>query len=59
MFSYLRESSVVPDVSVVRKAVANVSEFSLLDILFDGVEGLFLGSLHFGVGPAGDLDDHV
>ena len=44
---------------MVGKAVTNVSEFSLFDILFDGVEGLVLANLHFGVGPAGDLDDHV
>lgn len=44
---------------MVGEAVADESEFALLDILLDGVEGLLLGDLHLGVGPSGDLDDHV
>ena len=55
----LRESTVVPDVTVVREAVADVAQTALLDILLDGVEGLLLGDLHLGVGPAGDLNNHV
>ena len=57
--TYLRESTVVPDVTVVREAVADVAEAALLDVLLDGVKGLLFGDLHLGVGPAGDLDDHV
>jgi hypothetical protein len=56
---YLRESTVVPDVAVVREAVANEAKLALLDILLDRVEGLLLGDLHLRVGPARDLDDHV
>ena len=55
----LRESTVVPDVTVVREAVTDVTETALLDILLDGVERLLLGDFHLGVGPTGDLDDHV
>jgi len=55
----LGESAVVPDVTVVRETVANITQSTLLDILFDRVEGLFFRDLHFGVGPAGNLDDHV
>lgn len=44
---------------MVREAVAHVAQAALLDVLFDGVERLFLGDFHLGVGPAGDLDDHV
>lgn len=55
----LRESTVVPDVTVVREAVTDVTETALLDILLDGVERLLLGDFHLGVGPTGNLDDHV
>lgn len=55
----LGESAVVPDIPVVGEAVPNEAELALLDILLDGVEGFLLGDLHLGVGPAGDLDDHV
>ena len=55
----LRESTVVPDVSVVGEAVPHETESVFLYVLLDGVEGLVLGDLHLRVGPAGDLDDHV
>ena len=57
--AHLGEGTVVPDVAVVGEAVADEAEAALLDVLLDGVEGLLLGDLHLGVGPAGDLDDHV
>lgn len=57
--THLRESTVVPNVTVVREAVADVTETTLLDILLDGVECLLFGDLHLGVGPSGNLDDHV
>jgi len=44
---------------VVGEAVANKAQLALLDVLLDRVEGLLLGDLHLGVGPAGDLDNHV
>lgn len=53
------ERAVVPDVTVVGEAVPHVAQFSSLDVLFDGVEGLLLGDLHLRVSPSGDLDDHV
>jgi hypothetical protein len=55
----LGESTVVPDVTVVGETVPHESELSLLDVLLDGVEGFLLGDLHLGVGPSGNLDDHV
>lgn len=57
--THLGESTVVPDVTVVGEAVADVAETTLLDVLLDGVERLAGGDLHLRVGPAGDLDDHV
>lgn len=42
---YLREGAVVPQVTLVWEAVANETEFALLDILLDGVEGLLFGDL--------------
>lgn len=59
MRSYLGEGTVVPDVAVVGEAVADEAETTLLDILLDRIEGLLLGDLHLGVGPARDLDNHV
>lgn len=55
----LREGTVVPDVTVVGEAVSNETQTTLLDVLFDGIEWFFLGDLEFGVGPAGDFDNHV
>ena len=57
--TYLGKSTVIPDVSVVREAVADETEPALLDVLFDGVERLLLGDLHFGIGPPRDLNDHI
>jgi len=59
VFPRLRESTIVPDVTMVGEAIANVTQSALFDILFDGVKGLFFTDLHLGVGPAGNLDDHV
>lgn len=57
--AHLGERTVVPDVSVVREAIANEARFTLLDVLLDVVEVSLLVDLHLGVGPARDLDDHV
>jgi len=56
---HLRESTVIPDIAVVREAVANEAQTALLDVLLDRVKGFLLGDLHLRVGPARDLDDHV
>jgi len=55
----LREGTIVPDVTVVGEAVADETQTTLFDVLLDGIEWLFLGDLELGVGPAGDLDNHV
>lgn len=76
--TYLGEGTVVPEVTLVGEAVANVAELALLGVLLDGVEELLLGDLNtmlgqrqfplagfrsayllLGVGPAGNLNDHV
>ena len=44
---------------MVGEAVAHVAQATLLDVLLDGVERLLLGDFHLGIGPAGNLDDHV
>jgi len=59
IFPGLRECAVVPDVTVVGEAVANETQTTLLDVLLDGVEWLVLGDLELGIGPTGDLDNHV
>ena len=57
--THLRESTVVPDVTMVGEAVANVTQSTFLDILLDGVKWFFFRGLHLGVGPTGNLNDHV
>jgi len=59
VFPRLGECTVVPNVAVVREAVANETKLFLLDVLLDGVEWFLLADFHLGVGPTGDLDDHV
>jgi hypothetical protein len=36
--SYLREGTVVPEITLVREAVADETKLALLDILLDGVQ---------------------
>lgn len=45
MFTNLRESAVVPEIAMMRKAISDVTEFAFLDILLDWVHWLFLGNL--------------
>lgn len=35
--TYLREGTIVPEVAVMREAIANISELALLDVLLDRV----------------------
>jgi hypothetical protein len=42
---YLGEGTVVPEVALVREAVADVAKLALLDVLLDGVKKLLLGDL--------------
>lgn len=55
----LGESTVVPEVSLVRKTVADESNLALLDVLLDGIEEFLFADLEFAVCPTRDLDDHV
>ena len=41
----LRKGTVVPDVTLVREAVADESQLALLDVLLDRVKGLIFGDL--------------
>lgn len=47
--SYLGESTVVPDVTLVGEAVADESKLALLDVLLYRVEKLLLGDLYDAV----------
>lgn len=40
--THLRESTIVPDVAMVGKTVANETQAPFFDVLFDGVEKLLL-----------------
>ena len=42
---YLREGTIVPEITLVGEAVPDVSELAFLDVLLNGVEGLFLADL--------------
>lgn len=43
--TYARESTVVPQVTLVREAVTDIAQLALLHILLDGVEEFLLGDL--------------
>lgn len=43
--SYLGKGAIVPEVALVREAVANEAQLALLNVLFDGVEEFLLGDL--------------
>ena len=55
----LGKCTIVPDVTVVRETVADVTQATLLDVLFDGIKWLFFTDLHLRVRPARDLNYHV
>jgi hypothetical protein len=42
---YPREGTIIPEIALVREAVANETKLALLDILLDRVEELFFGDL--------------
>lgn len=44
--SYLRKATIIPEVTFVGKAIANVAKLAFLDVLFDGVQGFFFGNLY-------------
>lgn len=46
LVTYLWEGTVVPEIALVREAVANEAEFALLDVLLDGVKSLLFGDLY-------------
>ena len=43
--SYLGKGAIVPEVALVREAVADEAQLALLDVLLDGVEEFLLGDL--------------
>lgn len=43
--TYLGEGAVIPEVTVVREAIADVSELALFYVLLDRVQGFFFGDL--------------
>lgn len=45
---YLREGTVVPEITLVGEAVTDETKLALLDVLLDGVQKLFLGDLTIG-----------
>lgn len=49
--TYTGESTVVPEITLVREAVPNIAELALLHILLDWVEELFLRNLNVWISP--------
>ena len=58
-FTDLGESTVVPNVTMMGEAISDETQTALLYVLLDGIERLLFGNFEFGVGPTGDLDNHV
>jgi hypothetical protein len=54
--SYLGEGTVVPEVTLVGEAVADVAKLALLDVLLDGVKELLLGDLGVSLLAGGIMD---
>lgn len=46
---YLREGTVIPEITLVGEAIPDVSELALLDVLFDWVESLLFANLFTSV----------
>jgi len=59
VFPSLRESAVIPNVSVMREAVPHKAQLATLDVLLDGVERFVFRDLHLRVSPTGNLNNHV
>jgi hypothetical protein len=55
----LRKRSVGKGISMVRETIPDETQFTLFNVLFDGIVILIFGDFLFCVGPAGDFDDHV
>jgi len=55
----LRESAIVPNVSMMGEAVTDKAQFASFDILLDGIERFLLRDLHLSVCPTGNLNNHI
>lgn len=44
---------------MVGETVADETQTTFFDVLLDGIEGLIPGDFDLGIGPTGDLDNHV
>jgi len=58
-FSYLRNSTIIPYVSLERISICNISQVSFLDVLLYRVKVFFSSYLHFLVCPSRYFDYHV
>ena len=44
---------------MMRETISHESQFTLLNVLLDGIEILVFRNLLFGIGPTGDFNDHI
>ena len=44
---------------MVGETVANIAQLATLNVLLDGIEGLFLRNLHLRICPAWNFDNHI
>jgi hypothetical protein len=56
---YLGESTVIPNISVMREAVADITQATFLDVLLNRIERFLFGYFHLCVGPSRNFDNHV
>lgn len=57
--THLRESSVVPNVSMMGKAISHKTKFTLFGVLLDWIKELFFANFKLCIGPSRNFDDHV
>jgi len=57
--TYLRESTIVPYVTMMRETVPDITQTTFLDILSDRVERLFFRNFELSIGPTRNFNDHV
>jgi hypothetical protein len=57
--TYLRECTIVPNITMMRETIADESESTTFDVLFDRVEGLLFRDFHLCIRPARYFDDHI
>ncbi len=59
IFPGLRQSAIIPDVAFMRETIGDKSQLAFLFVLLDRIELFLEADFHLGIGPPGNLNDHV